>query len=45
MQAVIPIMRAQGGGAISDISSMLSKMYLPQLVLMPPPNMHLTPCR
>ena len=31
MQAVIPIMRAQGGGAILNISSMLSKMYLPQL--------------
>jgi short-subunit dehydrogenase len=31
MQAVIPIMRRQGGGAILNISSMLSKMYLPQL--------------
>jgi len=31
MQAVIPLMRTQGGGAILNISSMLSKMYLPQL--------------
>jgi short-subunit dehydrogenase len=31
MQAVIPIMRAQGGGIIINISSMTSKMYIPGL--------------
>jgi short-subunit dehydrogenase len=31
MQAVIPLMRAQGGGAIVNVSSMVSKMYIPGL--------------
>ncbi len=31
MQAVIPIMRAQGGGIILNISSGTSKMYIPNL--------------
>lgn len=31
MQKVIPIMRKQGGGAIVNISSMVSKNYLPHL--------------
>ncbi|MFZ2804058.1 MAG: SDR family NAD(P)-dependent oxidoreductase, partial [Patescibacteria group bacterium] len=31
MQCVIPIMRAQGGGRIVNISSMLSRMVIPQL--------------
>ena len=31
MQEVIPIMRKQGGGSIINISSMLSKMYIPYL--------------
>jgi len=31
MQAVIPIMRKQGGGMIVNISSMLSKMAIPEL--------------
>jgi short-subunit dehydrogenase len=31
MQKVIPIMRRQGGGIILNISSMLSKVYYPQL--------------
>ena len=31
MQAVIPLMRAQGGGAIVNISSALSKMSVPNL--------------
>jgi short-subunit dehydrogenase len=31
MQAVIPIMRAQGGGLILNISSMVSKNYFPEL--------------
>jgi len=31
MQAVIPVMRAQGGGMILNISSMVSKMYFPEL--------------
>ena len=31
MQAVIPIMRKQGGGTIVNISSMVSKMYIPGL--------------
>lgn len=31
MQRVIPIMRAQGGGAIVNISSMVSKNYFPRL--------------
>lgn len=29
MQLVIPIMRKQGGGAIINVSSMVSKMYIP----------------
>lgn len=31
MQAVIPIMRAQGGGMILNVSSNVSKMYIPRL--------------
>jgi short-subunit dehydrogenase len=31
MQAVIPIMRKQGGGMILNVSSMVSKNYFPQL--------------
>ncbi len=31
MQAVIPIMRAQGGGTIVNVSSMVSKNYFPYL--------------
>ena len=31
MQAVIPVMREQGGGMILNISSMVSKMYFPEL--------------
>lgn len=31
MQEVIPLMRKQGGGMILNISSMLSKMYVPDL--------------
>ena len=31
MQAVIPIMRQQGGGAILNVSSLVSKNYFPQL--------------
>jgi len=31
MQAVIPVMRAQGGGMILNISSMVSKNYFPRL--------------
>jgi short-subunit dehydrogenase len=29
MEIVVPIMRAQGGGAIVNVSSMVSKMYIP----------------
>ena len=31
MQAVIPIMRKQGGGAILNVSSLVSKNYFPKL--------------
>lgn len=31
MQEVIPVMRAQGGGMILNISSLVSKMYFPEL--------------
>ena len=31
MQAVIPVMRAQGGGLILNVSSMVSKNYYPEL--------------
>jgi len=31
MQAVIPIMRKQGGGTILNVSSLVSKNYFPQL--------------
>ncbi len=31
MQAVIPVMRAQGGGTIINISSLVSKNYFPEL--------------
>ena len=31
MQEVIPVMRAQGGGMILNVSSMVSKMYFPDL--------------
>ncbi len=31
MQAVIPLMRAQGGGLILNVSSMVSKNYFPEL--------------
>lgn len=31
MQKVIPIMRAQGGGSIVNISSMVTRLYLPQM--------------
>ena len=31
MQAVIPIMRKQGGGTILNVSSLVSKNYFPKL--------------
>jgi len=38
MQAVIPIMRKQGGGMIINVSSQLSKMHVPNLAPTRPPS-------